>query len=158
MVIGRNIAPYLHQFAEYIFLRDTDEHDNLLGTSVNLLVDSVQRVFSGRDLLAQTSVLLMYRSSEDLTLLREYVHSTRCKPWGYPVPSCPTCGNGTVVAPVRSGVARVKCLGCRWKPDGLGVKQPQHLVNTVDLKFGVEDEDCFCWRTFGAQSPFQINQ
>jgi hypothetical protein len=157
MVVGRNIAPYLHQFAEYAFLRDVDEDGNILGTSINLLVDSVQRVFSGRDLLAQTSVLLMHRPSGGHTLLQEYVHSTRCKPWGYLVPSCKSCGNGTVIAPVRYGVAHAKCLGCGWKDDGPGVALPAHVVEVNSLRFGTQDEDLFCWRTFGASSPFQLD-
>jgi hypothetical protein len=159
MLVRRNVMPFLHQFVEYVFLREVDSHGHLLGTRVDNLVDSVQCAFVDRDLFAHTSVVLIHRpSQQEAPLLQEYVYSNRSKPWGYKLPACPTCGNGTVIAPIRHGVAKAKCLGCRRRGVGSGISQPEHVVKVNNNHAMHVDGDMFCWRRMDAGSPWDSLQ
>jgi len=155
MLVRRNVMPFLHQFVEYVFLREVDLHGHLLGTQVYNLVDSVQCAFVDRDLFAHTSVVLIHRpSQQEAPLLQEYVYSNRSKPWGYKLPSCPSCGNSNTIAPVRNGVAKVKCLGCRRHAVGSGTSKPPHVVEVHNNNATHDVGNIFCWRMMDGGSPW----
>jgi hypothetical protein len=155
MLVPRNVGLVLQQFAEYAFLRDVDDTGNLIGKKVHHLTDAVQRTFTGRDLLAQTSVALFYRPSPQLGIqAKEYTKSNRTCLWGYPLPHCPLCGNGTLNARVTpTGFARVKCLGCKNTTEGPGVSRPSDVV-LVDEYQDCEGIDNYCWKDLNGTSPW----
>jgi hypothetical protein len=155
MLVRRHVMPFLHQFVEYTFLREVDSNGYLPRTNINNLTDSVQRTFVGRDLFAHTSVVLIHRpSASGAPLLREYVYSNRYKPWGYKLPSCIFCGNGNVVAPIRNGVAKIKCLACRRHEVGSGTSQPEHVVMVHEKHAAYDEGNIFCWRQMDVSSPW----
>jgi len=151
--------PYLHQFVEYAFLRDVDSDGYLVNTCHNNLTDAIERTFIDRSLFAHTSVVLICRPSpSEPTLLREYVYSHRYKPWGYMLPSCPFCGNGNVVAPIRNGVAKVRCMSCQRHEVGSGASQPAHVVMVREKLAPYDEGNTFCWRNMDISSPWRSLQ
>jgi len=155
MLVPRNIRLFLPTFAEYAFLRAVDSHGCLLGTRKTNLVDAVQRTFGGREALAHTSIILIYRPTHGHPMeSQEFVMSTRYKPWGYNLPSCPSCGNGAVNAPIRFGVATVTCLSCRRCTDGPGVTVPDGVIPVKNHKDPEDLGDRYYWRPLNAVSPW----
>ena len=60
-----------------------------------------------------------------------------------------------MIAPIRNGFAKVKCLGCGRKVDKLGVRRPAQVV-PVDNSWTIEDfGDLFCWKALESASPWK---
>jgi hypothetical protein len=152
MLVPLQVQGVLHKFAEYAFLREVNSDGHVLNTKVPILIDAVQRAFSGRDLLAHTSVILIHRASaEGPPQFDEYLRSNRTCPWGYPLPRCLFCGNSHLNARVENGLAKVSCLGCRRRTDGPGVARPTDVVPVDEYS---EFDDEYYWKPFTTPSPW----
>jgi hypothetical protein len=153
MLVPRHLADILHKFAEYALLREVNSLGHLLGTKTHVLIDAVQRSVGCRDLLSHTSVVLICRPvAEGPTLVQEYAKSTCWQLWGYALPECLWCGNGSLNAHVEDGFAKVTCLGCHKVTDGPGVKRPEDVVMVEDYK-GFNGE-VHCWKPLLSPSPW----
>jgi hypothetical protein len=160
MLVPRNVLPALAGFVELAFLKDMDEVWNVPGTSKNILRDSVEHSFSDIDVLGHTSVLLFHQPcAESAPRVEEYALSSRHRPWGFPLPSCPTCGNGNVVAPIKvDGYSRATCLGCGARTPAPGVKCEQYIHNTHHPQDAGREKYAYGWKPMHLESPWSGQQ
>jgi hypothetical protein len=160
------IAAVLPKFVELVFLRgfkevDEDKHRDSSSSTARHnkplpgwhVKDSVFRSLCNEDTLTYTSVVLAGGSSEDAPFIQELVSSNQFNPWGYPVPSCPECGNIHVRATKNreTGATTIKCHGCHRTTKGAGVQRPDYVqeVRGYDL-----EHDRFFWRPLLSVSPW----
>jgi hypothetical protein len=146
------VTRYLHRFVEYAFLRDTSDNGCLLGTDRLNIVDAIQHVFSDRELLNHTSVVLIHcDDTKNSTKMEEFILSTRDYLWGYPLPECPTCGPVNVSAKLIGEFAQVECSGCGMSTEGKGVKRPDSFWS---VKSGELKNSKYFWKPFNSTTPW----
>jgi len=153
VVVPMNVVPFLHRFSEYTFLRKVDRDGILLGNEKDNLKDAVEQTFCDTRLLTHTSVVLFRRwGPQPVGMVQELVLSTQHRPWGCPLPSCPSCGNGLVcVTGKTKNTISVGCNGCGGEMLGPPVVPPSDLV-LVNARHLPRDR--FMWRPFNSPSPW----